>query len=124
MHPARMARGASAPGGVACQERHSRRECVHPEGARARRGADRCHAVLRQSIYHTIAAATNTGDGQIMGMEIGAELIGMSNNVGCSCFITDIEEAKVNLLRNPLLQDNCDYCGKPGAIVVNSKGRR
>ena len=72
---------------------------------------------LRGPIFFSNAVPTNTGDGHVMGMELGASLRNMNESWGLPGFVTDPEK----------LQAETDwqmYRGKPGAIVVNKYGER
>jgi succinate dehydrogenase/fumarate reductase flavoprotein subunit len=82
--------------------------------------------------YPLLAASsvdTNTGDGQKMGMRIGADLSNMDKNWGLPHFLMGGENA-LELLENfELVQDFAGqdagmYRGLPGSVVVNKKGQR
>ena len=71
---------------------------------------------LRGPMYHTSAVATNTGDGHLMGMAIGASLRNMNERWGWPVYFdTD---------RNIALSALATELGRPGAIVVNKRGKR
>lgn len=71
---------------------------------------------LRGPLHYTSAAATNTGDGHLMGMAIGAGLRHMNERWGWPVFY-DIEHGTaVNALATEM--------GRPSAIVVNKRGVR
>ncbi|HSM25727.1 MAG TPA: FAD-binding protein [Anaerolineaceae bacterium] len=72
---------------------------------------------LRGPIYASNSVPTNTGDGHIMGMALGADLRNMNSCWGLPFMPTDPER----------LMGEADwqmYRGKPGAIVVNKYGER
>lgn len=72
---------------------------------------------LRGPIFFSNAVPTNTGDGHVMGMELGASLRNMNESWGLPGFVLDAEK----------LMGEADwqmYRGKPGAIVVNKYGER
>lgn len=72
---------------------------------------------LRGPIYFSNAVITNTGDGQKMGMKLGASLRNMNESWGLPGFLLDAEK----------LQGEADwqmYRGKPNAVVVNKYGER
>ncbi|PKN87960.1 MAG: hypothetical protein CVU46_02715 [Chloroflexi bacterium HGW-Chloroflexi-8] len=74
-------------------------------------------AFLRGPIIASNAVSTNTGDGQRMGMELGADLRNMNSCWGVPFYPVDPEK----------LQGEADwqiYRGKPGSIVVNKYGER
>lgn len=74
-------------------------------------------AFLRGPIYASNAVNTNTGDGHLMAMALGADLRNMNESWGLPFF--PLEEDK--------LKGEADwqtYRGKPGAIVVNKHGER
>ena len=71
---------------------------------------------LRGPLYYTSAVPTNTGDGHLMGMAIGAGLHNMNERWGWPVFY-DIDHGKpINALATEL--------GRPGAVVVNKRGVR
>jgi succinate dehydrogenase/fumarate reductase flavoprotein subunit len=72
---------------------------------------------LRGPIYISNAAPTNTGDGHLMGMAIGADLRNMSESWGLPSFPLDEETLKGEV-------DWFYFRGKPGAVVVNKYGER
>ncbi len=72
---------------------------------------------LRGPIFFSNAVFTNTGDGQMMGMKLGASLRNMNESWGLPGFLLDADK----------FQGEADwqmYRGKPGAIVVNKYGER
>ncbi|HEY3343784.1 MAG TPA: FAD-binding protein [Anaerolineaceae bacterium] len=72
---------------------------------------------MRGPIQVSNAVPTNTGDGQLMAMAVGADLGNMNSCWGLPSF--PLDESK--------LQGEVDwqmYRGKPGAIVVNKHGER
>ncbi|MBI9046855.1 MAG: FAD-binding protein [Anaerolineaceae bacterium] len=75
------------------------------------------HHFLRGPIYVSNSVSTNTGDGHIMGMELGADLRNMNESWGLPAFLLDEETLKGEV-------DWQMYRGKPGAIVVNKHGER
>ncbi len=72
---------------------------------------------LRGPIFFSNAVQTNTGDGHIMGMELGASLRNMNESWGLPGFVMDAEKLLGEV-------DWQMYRGKPGAIVVNKHGER
>lgn len=74
-------------------------------------------AYLRGPIYVSNAVNTNTGDGHLMGMAIGADLRNMNESWGLPSFPIDEETLKGEV-------DWVSYRGKPGVIVVNKYGER
>jgi succinate dehydrogenase/fumarate reductase flavoprotein subunit len=78
---------------------------------------DMTSAFLRGPIMASNAVNTNTGDGQRMGMEIGADLRNMNSCWGVPFYPLVPEK----------MQGEADwqmYRGKPGSIVVNKYGER
>ena len=78
---------------------------------------DMTAAYLRGPIFVSNSVPTNTGDGQLMGMAIGADLRNMNSCWGLPAFSLDASK----------LQGEVDwqmYRGKPGAVVVNQYGER
>ncbi|PKO15220.1 MAG: FAD-binding dehydrogenase [Chloroflexi bacterium HGW-Chloroflexi-10] len=78
---------------------------------------DMTTAFLRGPIFASNAVQTNTGDGHLMGMALGADLRNMNSCWGLPFFPLDPEK----------LMGEADwqiYRGKPGAIVVNKYGER
>ncbi|MCC6804884.1 MAG: FAD-dependent oxidoreductase [Anaerolineae bacterium] len=71
---------------------------------------------LRGPLHYTSAAPTNTGDGHLMGMAIGAGLRHMNERWGWPVFYDTQNGAAVNALATEM--------GRPGAIVVNKRGVR
>ncbi|QPC84979.1 FAD-binding protein [Phototrophicus methaneseepsis] len=78
--------------------------------------AEMVAAFLRGPVYYPSAVATNTGDGQIMAMAIGANLRNMNEIFGWPVYYT--EELGYG---SPALTLEL---GKPGTIVVNRFGKR
>jgi succinate dehydrogenase/fumarate reductase flavoprotein subunit len=72
---------------------------------------------LRGPIFFSNAVQTNTGDGHMMGMELGASLANMNENWGLPGFVLDFDKMQGEV-------DWALYRGKPGAIVVNRFGER
>lgn len=71
---------------------------------------------LRGPMYYTSAVATNTGDGHLMGMAIGAGLRNMNERWGWPVYFDTDENIALSALATEI--------GRPGAIVVNKRGRR
>ncbi|MFN8564865.1 MAG: FAD-dependent oxidoreductase [Anaerolineae bacterium] len=71
---------------------------------------------LRGPLYYTSAVPTNTGDGHLMGMAIGAGLRHMNERWGWPVYYDIEHETAINALATEL--------GRPGAIVVNKRGMR
>jgi len=78
---------------------------------------DMRNAYLRGPVFVSNAVSTNTGDGQIMGMAVGADLRNMNSCWGLPSFSLDPTTLKGEV-------DWQMYRGKPGAIVVNKYGER
>lgn len=74
-------------------------------------------AFLRGPIYASNSVSTNTGDGHIMGMALGADLRNMNDSWGLPFFPIDPENLKGEA-------DWQTFRGKPGAVVVNKHGER
>jgi len=74
-------------------------------------------AFLRGPIYCSNAVPTNTGDGHIMGMALGADLRNMNESWGLPFFPLDTDNLKGEA-------DWQTFRGKPGAVVVNKHGER
>jgi succinate dehydrogenase/fumarate reductase flavoprotein subunit len=74
-------------------------------------------AFLRGPIYVSNAVQTNTGDGHLMGMALGADLRNMNSCWGLPSMPLDKEKLLGEV-------DWFMYRGKPGAIVVNKYGER
>jgi len=72
---------------------------------------------LRGPIYVSNAVRTNTGDGHLMGMALGADLRNMNSCWGLPSMPLDKEKLLGEV-------DWLSYRGKPGAIVVNKYGER
>ncbi len=70
---------------------------------------------LRGPLYYPSAARGNTGDGQLMGMALGANLRNMNESFGWPVFKTEGDAGR-NALATEL--------GKPGTILVNKRGHR
>lgn len=78
---------------------------------------DMTKTYLRGPIYASNSVPTNTGDGHLMGMALGADLRNMNSCWGVPFFPLNEEK----------LQGEADwqiYRGKPGSIVVNKYGER
>ncbi|MBZ0291645.1 MAG: FAD-dependent oxidoreductase [Anaerolineae bacterium] len=71
---------------------------------------------LRGPVYYPSAAKGNTGDGQIMGMAIGANLRNMNESWGWPVYYNEDGGFSQPALTIEL--------GKPGALVVNKHGER
>ncbi len=71
---------------------------------------------LRGPIYYPSAVRTNTGDGHIMGMAIGANLRNMNELWGWPVFVNEETGTSTMALSMEL--------GKPGTVVVNGRGQR
>lgn len=80
---------------------------------------------IKIPLANTMLVDTCTGDGHRMGMEIGADLSNMSSFYGNSCFVPLGMEID-NIMTDKMDQyvDGSSYRSKPGAIVVNKKGKR
>lgn len=78
---------------------------------------DMVSAYLRGPIQCSNAVRTNTGDGQLMGQAIGADLRNMNESWGVPFFPVDLEAMRGEA-------DWQMYRGRPGAIVVNKHGER
>ena len=74
-------------------------------------------AFLRTPIFASNAVPTNTGDGHLMGMKLGADLRNMQSYWGLPFFQPEKEGAIGEA-------DWQTYRGKPGSIVVNRHGER
>lgn len=72
---------------------------------------------LRGPIFGSNAVRTNTGDGHLMGIAVGAALANMNSCWGLPFFPLDSENLQG-------VEDWQMYRGKPGAIVVNKYGER
>ncbi|MBZ0291649.1 MAG: FAD-dependent oxidoreductase [Anaerolineae bacterium] len=83
-------------------------------------GFDHNHAMvknfLRGPLYYTNAISTDTGDGHLMGMAIGASLRNMNERWGWPVFFDERHNSAISALATEL--------GRPGAIVVNKLGQR
>lgn len=71
---------------------------------------------LRGPLYHTSAVPTNTGDGHLMGMALGAGLHNMNERWSWPVFFDEDRNEAISALATEL--------GRPGAIVVNKMGQR
>jgi DNA-binding NarL/FixJ family response regulator/succinate dehydrogenase/fumarate reductase flavoprotein subunit len=71
---------------------------------------------LRGPMYHTSAVPTNTGDGHLMGMAIGAGLRNMNERWGWPVYFDPSRNIALSALATEI--------GRPGAIVVNKRGKR
>ncbi|MFO7320217.1 MAG: FAD-dependent oxidoreductase [Chloroflexota bacterium] len=71
---------------------------------------------LRGPIYYPSAVRGNTGDGHLMAMALGANLRNMNEIFGWPVFVDEEAGIGANALATEL--------GKPGAIVVNTRGKR
>jgi succinate dehydrogenase/fumarate reductase flavoprotein subunit len=71
---------------------------------------------LRGPLYYTSAVPSNTGDGHLMGMALGAGLRHMNERWGWPVFYDTDHHTAINALATEL--------GRPGAVVVNRKGLR
>jgi succinate dehydrogenase/fumarate reductase flavoprotein subunit len=74
-------------------------------------------AYLRGPIYFSVAVPTNTGDGHLMGMAVGADLRNMNSAWGLPGYMP-----KPGTTQS--VADWQMYRGKPGAITVNKYGER
>lgn len=74
---------------------------------------DMCRRFLRAPIEHTYTVSTNTGDGQRMGMAIGADLSCMTETLGGQAYVVDGE---------PVTYSWC--CYGTYSILINQEGRR
>lgn len=78
----------------------------------------------------TCAIPTNTGDGQLMGMAIGADVSYMDRSWGAPAILTKADEdpatviAEGRIIQEVAGTDWAMYRGLPGAVVVNKKGHR
>lgn len=80
-------------------------------------------------IMATCAIFTNTGDGQLMGMAIGANVSYMDRCWGAPCILTADDDPAAIIAEGRIVQevagtDWAMYRGLPGAVVVNKKGHR
>ncbi len=74
---------------------------------------------LRAPVYAANSPVTNTGDGHLMGMAVGADLRNMNENWGLPFFKSDPDP--------DVFTGDADwqmYRGRPGAITVNKHGER
>jgi succinate dehydrogenase/fumarate reductase flavoprotein subunit len=84
---------------------------------------------LPYPLFVTNAIQGNTGDGQIMGMRIGAAVSHMDRSWGLPSFLINGESPQELIDANTIVYDFtgndwATYRGAPGAIVVNKEGRR
>lgn len=79
--------------------------------------SDMTNGYLRGPILGSVAVRTNTGDGQLMGMAIGADLRNMNSCWGLPFFPQNPEKLQG-------VEDWQTYRGKPGAVIVNKYGER
>lgn len=80
-------------------------------------------------IMATNAAVTNTGDGHLMGMAIGANVSYMDRCWGAPAILTTGDDPQALMAEGTIAQeiagtDWAMYRGLPGAVVVNKKGKR
>lgn len=75
-------------------------------------------------IFVTNAAQGNTGDGHRMGLTVGAALANMPFVWGLPNFIITPNDNPDEITYDFTGNDWAQYRGKPGAIVVNKRGRR
>jgi len=71
---------------------------------------------LRGPLYYTSAVPTDTGDGHMMGMALGASLRNMNERWSWPVFFDSEQQVPLSALATEL--------GKPGAVVVNRQGHR
>lgn len=71
---------------------------------------------LRGPLYYTSAVPTDTGDGHMMGMAVGAGLRNMNERWGWPVFYDADKQVAVSALATEL--------GKPGSLVVNKQAQR
>jgi DNA-binding NarL/FixJ family response regulator len=71
---------------------------------------------LRGPLYYTSAVPSNTRDGHLMGMALGASLRHMNERWGWPVFYDSDRHVAINALATEM--------GRPGAVVVNRKGLR
>ena len=71
---------------------------------------------LRGPLYYTSAVPTDTGDGHMMGMALGASLRNMNERWGWPVFYDTDQQVSLSALATEL--------GRPSAIVVNKLGQR
>lgn len=84
---------------------------------------------LPYKLMATCVVPTNTGDGQRMGMDIGASVSFMDRWWGVPCVLTTGDDPQALINDGLIAQEiaGCDwamYRGLPGAVVVNKKGKR
>jgi len=75
-----------------------------------------CEHFLYNPIYYTCSVPTNTGDGHLMAMAVGAQLRNMNSVWGTAGY--DVKEGMTGVMEGGTAR------GKPGAIVVNKHGER
>lgn len=78
--------------------------------------ADMVASFLRGPVYYPSAVETNTGDGHIMGMALGAGLRNMNEVWGWPVYYNEDYQVSIPALAYEI--------GKPGTIVVNKHGHR
>ncbi len=84
-------------------------------------------AYFKMPAYNTLIVPNATGDGIVMGQEVGAALEGMSTYMTAQFFAPDWDDSKKF---NPDFAQRLEYAaydgpqGKPGAILVNRQGKR
>ena len=71
---------------------------------------------LRGPIYYPSAVSGNTGDGHLMGMALGANLRNMNEIWGWPMFVNEADGYGIMALPTEM--------GKPGGLLVNSRGKR
>lgn len=74
------------------------------------------NSYLHEPLYYPSAVDTNTGDGHLMGMAVGASLRNMNARWGWPVYYNTDSHASIAALAVEL--------GKPGAIAVNRRGER
>lgn len=79
---------------------------------------------LRTPFFASRHVETNTGDGQCMGMAVGASLANMASVYGQCCFLPKGEYEGMERSPEYTVTDSYQFRGKPGAIVVNRYGKR
>lgn len=84
---------------------------------------------LPYKLMATCTVPTNTGDGQRMGVDIGASVSFMDRWWGTPCVLTTGDDPQKLIDESGIAHEiaGCDwamYRGLPGAVVVNKKGRR
>lgn len=79
---------------------------------------------LRTPFFASRHVTTNTGDGQRMGMAIGAGLANMAAVYGQCCMLPQGEYEGMQRDAAWTITDSYQFRGKPGAVVVNRYGKR